>query len=538
MATFVYACLNCGLALDGNSSLTKCPMCGGRHISIGVDADSSGDNPFANPIRGDFEKALENGRLSYARSLLPQLIKLGNQGPEQMFNQLLLAYSAEYMRNNEKSLKEALRQKDITRIGTLIECFKEHDCDVATYEQRYLSLCCSALSAITGFVANPSQDGRAVINLSWDSVLQGAHETYVVVRKIGVSSPKNTNDGEVVFSGISTAYSDEDIVWGRAYSYAIFPCFRGVPNTTIRKFAKVRGVICYGHIVEFNATGSGIESCAVVKLDWTMPTYDSSINLSLVLERVHGNERKKINVALNQGHYVDEDVKVGELYRYELLLTVEGKNMAPVVREVTVTKLPDLPKVEASCYYQDGQYRIHVEWPDDVSEICLSAHGEHQSRYTKADFNARNITLPYDVSLRPITVQAIQEFWQGNLIYGPSEDVKFVDSQRTLFVSIECAKTGIRAVLSIWQGKEWGIRVSCADENGESAPIPSLKVTVINQNDWVNRAFTISAGTIRANEFFKFPSEWGVKRGATIDVSISDGSGHAYIKYLTSQVIS
>jgi len=455
-----------------------------------------------------------------------------------MFNRLLSAYSAEYMRNNEKSLKEALRQKDITRIGTLIECFKEHDCDVVAYEQRYFSLCCSSLPSVTGFVANSSPDGRAVINLSWDSVLQGVQETYIVVRKLGTSSPKNTNDGEVVFSGISTAYSDENVILGRAYSYAIFPCFRGVPNTTIRKFAKVRGVICYGRVVEFNATGSGIESCAVVKLDWTMPTYDSSIDLSLGLERVHENERKKINVAYNQGHYVDEDVKVGELYRYELLLTVEGKNLAPVVREVTVAKLPDLPKVEASCYYQDGQYRIHVEWPDDVSEICLSAPGEHQSRYTKADFNSRNITLPYDVSLRPITIQAIREFWQGNLIYGPSEEVKFVDSQRTLFVSIGCAKTGIRAVLSVWQGKEWGIRVSCADENGESAPIPSLKVTVINQDDWVNRTFTISAGTIRANEFFKFPSEWGVKRGSTIDVSISDGSGHAYIKYLTSQVIS
>ena len=85
---------------------------------------------------------------------------------------------------------------------------------------------------------------------------------------------------------------------------------------------------------------------------------------------------------------------------------------------------------------------------------------------------------------------------------------------------------------------EWGIRVSCKDEDGQPMPIPQINVTIRDQNDYPKRKFSIPVGTIRSNEFFQFPNEWGVKRGATIDVSITDGSNQVYIKYLTSQVIS
>ena len=532
MATFVFCCLSCGTVLDESAGLITCPVCGGKNITIGMEefSDSTALNPFENHQRIEFEQALKDGRLAHARSMLPQLIKIGNQGPEWMFDRLISAYSAEYMRVNEKSLKEAFRQKDFTRIGSLIESFKEHDCDVTAFEQRYFSLCCSSLPPITGFEAKPSPDGRAIVDLSWDSVLRGEHKTYIVIRKQGASSPKNTSDGEVVFHGVSTRCSDDNIILGRVYSYSIFPCFRDVPNTTIRKVAKVRGVICYGHIMEFSATGSGIDNCAVVNLSWTMPTYDSSVDVSLTLERMHGSERKTINVTHCQGGCVDEDVKVGEAYRYELSLTIDGKNIAPVVREVMVAKLPDLPKVAASCYFQDGQYRLHVEWPTGVSEICVSAPGERQFRYTKDDFNARNIILPYGVSSRPVTIQAIQAFWKDNQIYGPKEEVRFVDSQRTLFVSIEPA---YKSRLKFWQKPEWGMRLVSDD----GSPLPEVQVSVENIGG-AARTFSLPGCDIQAGVFFRFPETWGVKRGATIDVSIADGNGHAYIKYLTSQVIS
>lgn len=393
-----------------------------------------------------------------------------------------------------------------------------------------------------------SSDGAPRIVVYWTPESSGLAREYRVVRQdlqtLKVSSP---------FSCEASQFEDTDVVCGVPYKYTVVPCYHGI--VVEEAAAETNAAIATVPITSLNIYGEGIKEYAIAHISWMLPAYDETVHLSMILERIHDKERHRVyeaecgtcatstNKVETHGREFtittsDEDVVGGETYRYELSLTVSGKVLEPIVREVTIAKLPELPRVTASCYYQEGRHRLHIEWPDGVSEVCLSASGMRPFKYTKDQFSTESVFIPYEDSVRPVEIQAIRRFGQKKIAYGPKEQVRFIDSQRTLFVSVGCAKTGIRAVLSIWQGKEWGIRVSCVDEDGAPVPIPNLEITITNPNEWLNRTFTISAGTIRANEFFKFPSEWGVKRGATIDVSIADGNGYAYIKYLTSQVIS
>lgn len=407
-----------------------------------------------------------------------------------------------------------------------------------------------ALPKLDLFTGEINAAGTREVTLVWGAASNSKADSYCLVRKELVA-PSTVEDGVTLYKGIKDSFVDTTIPIGIPCYYSVFSCYRGRVNKTANS---LDAPIVYTPAIEsLDARIDGCSECAIATLTWALPPYDDAADVSLVLTRDNKSifaancnkchaEKNAQTVETHGMEFVffvpDGEVVEGRVYRYELTLRVSGKSLEPLVREVAIPKLAELPEVTASCYYQEGRHRLHIEWPDGVSEVCLSASGMRPFRYTKDQFSTQSVFLPYEDSVRPVEIQAIRRFGQKKIAYGPKEQVRFIDSQRTLFVSVGCAKTGIRAVLSIWQGIEWGIRVSYVDEDGAPAPIPNLEITITNPNEWLNRTFTISAGTIRANEFFKFPSEWGVKRGATIDVSISDGSGHAYIKYLTSQVVS
>lgn len=388
-----------------------------------------------------------------------------------------------------------------------------------------------------------SSDGAPRIVVSWTPESSGLAREYRVVRQdlqtLKVSSP---------FSCEASPFEDTDVVCGVPYKYTVVPCYHGI--VVEEAAAESNAVIATVPIPSLNIHGEGIKEYAIAHISWTLPAYDETAHLSMVLERIHGEEKRRVyeaecgtdatsaNKVKTHGREFtiimsDEDVVAGETYRYELTLTVSGKVLEPIVREIAIEKLPELPRVTASCYYQDGRHRLHVEWPDGVSEISLSASGVRPFAFTKDQFSTESVFLPYEDSVRPVDIQAIRRFGQKKIAYGPKDKVIFIDSRRTLQVSIERIPKSAFAVLKFWERDAWGMKVRFDD----GSPLPTLNVTVENPGQSV-RTFVIPVGDIKPDMFFPFPVDWGVKCGATIDVSITDGSGQAYIKYLTSQVVS
>lgn len=406
-----------------------------------------------------------------------------------------------------------------------------------------------ALPKLDLFTGEINAAGNREVTLVWSAASNSKADSYCLVRKELVA-PSTVEDGVTLYKGIKDSFVDTTIPIGIPCYYSVFSCYRGRVNKTPNS---LDAPIVYTPAIEsLDARIDGCSKCAIATLTWALPPYDEAADVSLVLTR----DNKRIFVAnCNKCHaeknaqtvethgmefvffVPDGEVVEGEEYRYELTLRVSGKLLEPLVREVAIPKLAELPEVNASWYYQDGRYRLHVEWPNEVSEIRLTAQGMEPLQYTREYYNSNSIFVPESDVIRKFEVQAVRQYTQ-KIAYGPKKLVSVTGSSLTLYVSIERAKTGMRALLSIWQGMEWGIRVSCKDEDGQSMPIPQINVTIRDQNDYPKRKFSILVGTIRANEFFQFPNEWGVKRGATIDVSITDGSNQVYIKYLTSQVIS
>ena len=388
-----------------------------------------------------------------------------------------------------------------------------------------------------------SSDGAPRIVVSWTPESSGLAREYRVVRQdlqtLKVSSP---------FSCETSPFEDTDVVCGVPYKYTVVPCYHGI--VVEEAAAETNAAIATVPITSLNIYGEGIKEYAIAHISWMLPAYDETVHLSMILERIHGEERHRVyeaecgtgatstNKVETHGREFtittfDEDVVAGETYSYELTLTVSGKVLEPIVREVVIAKLPELPRVTASCYYQEGRYRLHIEWPDGVSEVCLSASGMRPFRYTKDQFSTESVFLPYEDSVRPVEIQAIRRFGQKKIAYGPQEQVTFIDSRRTLQVSVERVPRNAFSVLKFWERDAWGMRIRFDD----GSPLPALNVAVENPGKSV-RTFDIPVGDIKPDVFFPFPLDWDVMRGSTIDVSISDGSGHAYIKYLTSQVIS
>lgn len=384
-----------------------------------------------------------------------------------------------------------------------------------------------------------SSDGAPRIVVSWTPESSGLAREYRVVRQdlqtLKVSSP---------FSCETSPFEDTDVVCGVPYKYTVVPCYHGI--VVEEAAAETNAAIATVPITSLNIYGEGIKEYAIAHISWMLPAYDETVHLSMILERIHGEERHRVyeaecgtgatstNKVETHGREFtittsDEDVVAGETYRYELTLTVSGKVLDPIVREVAIAKLPELPKVAASCYYQEGRYRLDVVWPDGISEICLSSPGAKSILCTKEEYSANPI-YPYDVSVRQVEIQAVRRF--GNkIVYGPNGEVKFKVSRRTLQVSIERTPRNALAVLKFWEKDSWGMKVRFDD----GSSLPAINVGVENPGKSV-RTFVIPVGDIKPDVFFPFPLDWGVRHGAIIDVSVLDCKDRT--DYLTSREIS
>ena len=371
-----------------------------------------------------------------------------------------------------------------------------------------------------------SSEGAPRIVVSWTPESSGLAREYRIVRQDLL-----TTKVSLPFLCETSPFEDTDVVCGVPYKYTVVPCYHGIVVEDAAAESNI--AIATAPIASMEVQGEGIGDCAVAHVSWSSPTYNEGVEFSLVLERIHDGLRKKINVTYCDGRYLDEDVIAGEAYRYELTLTVSGKVLEPIVRDVTIKRLPELPNIRAICYFQERRHRIHVEWPEGVSEISLSAPGKRTFEYTKDQFSKESVFLPYDDSVRPVEIQAIRRFGQKKTVFGPKAQVAFIDSRRTLLVSIERAPKSALASLRFWEKVSWGMKVRLDDHTS----LPAINVTVENPGKSM-RMFVIPVGSIKPDVFFPFPSDWGVCHGATIDVSITDGCGRAYVKYLTSQVVS
>lgn len=377
------------------------------------------------------------------------------------------------------------------------------------------------LSPVTALSAVASSDGKAKVIVSWTPESSGLATEYRVVRENLL-----TQKVSPAYTCAVSPFEDEEVVLGMPYCYTVVPCYHGVVSECCA--ATTSTVVAVSPVVSFNVYGEGMKGCAVAHITWRLPAYDETVQLSLQLERFCGDTCNKIDVESCQGECADEDVVVGETYRYELTLTVSGRQLDPVVREVTVRELPKLPVVEASCYYQEGRHWLRVEWPEGVSEIRLISSEGRSVQYTKEDYDKRRVAIPHTFSESQLEVQAIRRFGYDKLACGPKSQVVFSDARSILYVSIERAHRGPLSFLKPWQKDIWGIRF---DFDGNSFP---QEVRVSIEDGGATQTFTIEGDRIRKGEFMPFPLRWGVRSGVNIDVQPSDCS---YVKFLTSQMI-
>ena len=377
------------------------------------------------------------------------------------------------------------------------------------------------LKQVTALSAVASSDGKAKVVVSWTPESSGLATEYRVVR-----GNLLTQKASPAYTCAVPPFEDEEVVWGMPYCYTVVPCYHGVVSEGCAVTTST--VVAVSPVVSFNVYGEGMKGCAVAHITWKLPAYDEAIQLSLQLERFCGCARKKIEVESCQGECADEDVVVGETYRYELTLTVSGRQLDPVVREVTIRELPELPVVEASCYYQEGRHWLRVEWPEGVSEVCLTDGRGRSVHYTKEDYDKRRVAIPQTFAEADLEVQAIRRFGPTKMAFGPKRKVRFTDSRSTLQVSIEHGPGGAFSFFKWRQNISWGLKI----DFGGGIPPQVMQVSVENEGE--KRVFTIPGEQIKQNEFMPFPAHWGVKSGAIIDVFPSDGSS---VTYLTSQQI-
>lgn len=377
------------------------------------------------------------------------------------------------------------------------------------------------LSPVAALSAVASSDGKAKVVVSWAPESSGLATEYRVVRENLL-----TQKVSPAYTCAVSPFEDEEVVLGMPYCYTVVPCYHGVVSEGCAVTTST--VVAVSPVVSFNVYGEGMKGCAVAHITWKLPAYDETIQLSLQLERVCGCARKKIEVESCQGECADGDVVVGETYRYELTLTVSGRQLDPVVREVTIRELPELPVVEASCYYQEGRHWLRVEWPEGVSEVCLTDERGRSVYYTKEDYDKRRVAIPQTFAETELEVQAIRRFGPTKMAFGPKRKVWFTDSRSTLQVSIEHDRRGAFSFFKWRQNISWGLKI---DFGGGILP-QMMQVSVEDEGE--KRVFTISGEQIKQNEFMPFPAHWGVKSGAIIDVLPSDGLS---VTYLTSQKI-
>ena len=374
----------------------------------------------------------------------------------------------------------------------------------------------SNLSAVSTTAGNPS------ISLSWIKGKAALADSFQVER-IDLSS----GEKDMLPPLFDTQMNDYDVKLGIPYRYSIIPCYRSIPG----KMPSVSEiVVCTAPISDFHETEAiGTANLGLVILQWCMPPFDPAAELAFSLERFHGQNVKSICLACDQEMYTDEDVVVGETYRYELTLIVAGKKLEPVMREVTVKALPELPQVKAS----SRQHRLIVEWPEGVKEICISSSLTNKSIFcTREDYGREPIPLPDNPGLSSFYIQAVYRFQTDKVVYGPKSPIISRETNRKVYVSIESVpKSGFK----FWEKKEWGMKISL--EGFEETHISELCVSV-EYLDGTTKTFTLTAATeIQSGCFFKFPASWSVTSGAIIDVSLPPDKGKAYIEFQTSQEI-
>lgn len=402
---------------------------------------------------------------------------------------------------------------------------KAHDNFVKEAREKIAEDIASLLPKLESFSGRlDGQGGRKAV-LEWLTAVNSKADAYCLVRK-QETKPINVTDGTIIYRGASQSFIDTTIPIGVPCYYAVFSSYDGRINPTPNI---LNAPIVYAPPIEsFEVRMGGYSCCAIAKLLWKLPTYDVGARIALLLEKISGNERVKIDLTEGQEQYLDTEITVEEPYRYELTLIVSGISLSPIVREGHVPRLPELPTVPASCYYQEGRYWLRIEWPDDIFEIRLTESGGRSVQYTKEDYDRRHVAIPHTFSESQLEVQAIRRFGDDKLACGPKSQVVFSDARSILYVSIERAHRGPLSFLKPWQKDIWGIRF---DFDGNSFP---QEVRVSIEDGGATQTFTIEGDRIRKGEFMPFPLRWGVRSGVNIDVQPSDCS---YVKFLTSQMI-
>lgn len=367
------------------------------------------------------------------------------------------------------------------------------------------------LKQVTALSAVASSDGNAKVVVSWTPESSGLATEYRVVRENLL-----TQKASPAYTCAVPPFEDEEVVLGMPYCYTVVPCYHGVVSDGCA--VTTTPVVAVSPVVSFNVRGEGMTGCAVAHITWKLPAYDEAVQLSLQLERVCGGARNKIEVESCLCEYADEDVVVGETYRYELALTVSGRRLDPVVREVTIRELPELSPVRNLHVFRarGGMLQLTWEWPEDVDVVEIGAAGGDPSafrRLTKIDYDQRGAFLSLTHDVRAVVVRSVRRF--GTKVHsGPEVSAPIPESRGCVHWRICQQQTG--SIFDRLRHRQYGVLVERGNANGEIA------LTVVNLT-YDNATLEVMIPADRREVFAPFPKEF--VRGDKIAVKVPTGFG-------------
>ncbi|MBQ7176286.1 MAG: hypothetical protein IJS08_02635 [Victivallales bacterium] len=461
--------------------------------------DSKGEELLGRICQSDdllaqFQAYLKSFEFGKADSLIPEIDELSFENVDSLCNQLEDAYEIQAQKARELSLD---------RIA-------------------------SALPALKTFTAEVNVEEKHEVMLRWHVVPGSRADSFCLVRKEN-EQPLSPEDGLTVYKGDKQEFSDGAIPVGVPCYYAVFSCFKGRVN----RFANVlcSPVLDAPGIEEFKIDMEGCATFAIVHLSWIIPSYSPAARLELSLNRFNDGERKRILLSGTQSKYADDDVVTGETYRYELTLTVGGKQLEPVVREVTIKSLPELPKVEAFFFRERGLPRLSIpNWPQGVLEVVISRAGAEPIYRTREEYNSKPFLFHSEAQALASVIQSVRRFGTRYTAFGPEMPIKPTptESRKMITVAIDGQKA------SFWSRPQYGMVVTSESKT----PLPALNV-IIEREGVGSRVFSIPTGRVQSGEFFAFPASWNVNRGDCVEVACSDKVEQTrfIFHYLTSKMI-
>ena len=500
MPSFAYICRDCNYVLGEAGTLSECPVCGGRRLSVCQEADRTGATSLFQEAAREFDQALDKGDLKTAKRLLGELSSFGHDATTK-FTAIVCEWEEAFFRNHEPAFLALCKTEHFEEARSLIAKWKgmgiateKHEKLILDGEKRAFIRIFERLPAVTGLSAHASHSETAKVDLSWTDVLKGLKGKYCIAKKIGLESISSFTDGEALSETNSPYLTDEKVPLGVPVAYAVVVGYKERINE--KTMSVVSNVVCTALIEGFHCKeAAGNNSFGNVSLFWQNPPWDAE---AVVESRIVREDGKSWDVS-GRDSFVDDSVRAGESHRYLLETMVSGKMIDPVECKVSVETVTDPPHVAgAFVFIQDERPRLSIpNWPEGISEILISRLGLKPYCLLREDYNKKGFFFHTEDEANTATLQAVRRFG-SHCISGPACRISFENTSKILFVSIGDKK------VAFWKRPEYGLVI----RGGEGQSLPPLVVSIENPIGQIRSLSLRVAKSKQASSLHFLPHGW------------------------------